>query len=173
MFSIEVTDSGVRSRLEQLSIRVGNMRPIMQAIGEDIMARSKERFSTSTGPDGIRWKSNARSTIEAFLAKRSGFGKRGINKKGIALAISKKPLIGASGDLSRQFHVTADNSSVSVANSMVYAAMQQFGGKKSEFRNLWGDIPARPFLPITSSGNLYPAERASILDSLNKYFSNI
>ena len=35
-------------------------------------------------------------------------------------------------------------------SSMEYAAMHQFGGTKAQFPNLWGDIPARPFLGITA-----------------------
>jgi phage gpG-like protein len=27
-----------------------------------------------------------------------------------------------------------------------YAAMMQFGGTKGQFPNLWGDIPARPYI---------------------------
>lgn len=171
MFTIEVQDNGVQGALQALSNRVGNMRPILHAIGEDIMERSKERFGTSTGPDGQRWQANARSTIEAFIGRQGGFGKKGINKKGQGLAMGKKPLIGESHDLARQFHVQADRASVTVANSAIYAAMQQFGGKKSAFPNLWGDIPARPFLPIKQNGELYPAERTQILDAINDYLA--
>lgn len=170
-FTIEVRDNGVHEALNALVSRTSNMKPILQKIGEDIKERSKLRFATSTGPDGQRWAPNARATIEAFIAKRHGFGKRGINKKGQALAMSKKPLIGESHDLSRQFHVNADHTSVTIGNSAIYAAIQQFGGKKSKFKNLWGDIPARPFLPVTQSGELYPAERATILDSINDYLN--
>lgn len=171
MFTIEVQDNGVQAALQALSSRVGNMRPVLQAIGEDIQERSKERFATGTGPDGQRWQANARSTIEAFIGRQRGFGKKGINKKGQGLAMGKKPLIGESHDLARQFHVRADNASVTVANSMIYAAMQQFGGQKANYPNLWGDIPARPFLPIKQNGELYPAERTRILDAINDYLA--
>ena len=49
--------------------------------------------------------------------------------------------------------------------------MQQFGGSKRSYPNLWGDIPARPFLPVTLGGDLYPAERARILDALNDFLA--
>ena len=169
MITIEVSDQQVRAALSALIKRIDNPRPVLQAIGEDIMERAKERFGTSTGPDGQRWRPNARATIEAFVAKRGGFGKKGINKKGQALAISKKPLIGHSLDLSRQFHVSADARSVTVGNSMRYSAMQQFGGTKARYPNLWGDIPARPFLPVTADGGLYPRERALILAQINDW----
>ncbi len=171
MFTIEVKDEGVHAAIGALVGRVANTKPLLQQIGEMVKERSKQRFSTSTGPNGARWAPNSRATIEAYIAKRRGFGKRGINKKGQALAMSKKPLIGESKDLSRQFHVSADTSSVTIGNSALYAAIQQFGGKKAEFKNLWGDIPARPFLPVMQSGELYPAERATILDQINDYLA--
>lgn len=170
MVTIEVADSGVQAALDALAQRIGNMEPVLQAIGEDIMARAKQRFETSTGPDGQRWAPNARATIEAFIAKRGGFGKRGINKKGRDLAMGKRPLIGESGDLRRNFHVRADEVSVTVAHSAIYAAIQQFGGQAGKGRR--ATIPARPFLPVQSSGELYPAERSQILEAINAWLAD-
>ncbi len=169
VITIEVRDNGVHEALNALAERTANMKPILQKIGEDIKERTKLRFSTSTGPDGQRWAPNARSTIEAFIAKRRGFGKRGINKKGQALAMSKKPLIGESRDLSREFHVHADQASVTIGNTMRYSAIQQFGGLAGKGRKV--KIPARPFLPIRESGELYPQDRALILEDINRYLA--
>ncbi len=169
MFTIEVADQAVQDALQQLAQRVQNPQPVLQLIGEGIMERTKERFATSSGPDGQRWQANAQSTITAYLARKGGFGKKGITQKGQALAMSKKPLIGLSGDLRREFHVNAVVNAVTIGNTMKYAAMQQFGGTKAAFHQLWGDIPARPFLPVTQSGDLYPAERSIILDALHAY----
>ncbi len=78
------------------------MRPILQSIGEDLMERTKERFGTSTGPDGQRWQGNALATIQALLHRQSGAyakfsqlktGKEGVtrvgNKKGFYLKDGK------------------------------------------------------------------------------------
>ncbi len=67
MITIEVQDNGVQAALQALANRASNMNPILQTIGEEIMERTKERFGSSTGPDGQRWKPNARATIEAFM----------------------------------------------------------------------------------------------------------
>ncbi|MFK3602796.1 hypothetical protein [Pseudomonas sp. AP19] len=40
-----------------------------------------------------------------------------------------------------------------VGSDKPYAAMMQFGGG-ADFPHLWGDIPARPFLPMDAKGNL-------------------
>jgi phage gpG-like protein len=41
--------------------------------------------------------------------------------------------------------------------------MQQFGGSKSEFPHLWGDIPERPFLGISDD------DRSNILDIVQSH----
>ncbi len=188
-FHIEVRDPGIQAALTALEARLGNLQPILQTIGEEIMERAKERFATSTGPDGQRWKANAPATVRAYLA---GGGKGG-----------KRPLVGLSKSLMNQFHVRADARSVTVGNSMVYAAIQQFGGtidvlarsqlsyfkigkdgsvgnrfvgKKDANFAQWHTrgahqvvIPPRPFLPIRDNGFLYPEEQAKILATLHDY----
>lgn len=166
-FTIEVKDSGVQAALDALAAKVGNLQPILQTIGEDLMARSKARFQTGTGPDGRRWLPNARSTIEAYVRQQGGFGKKGINRKGQTLAVNKRPLIGLSKSLMSQFHVLADAHSVTVGNSMIYAAIHQFGGQAGRGKKV--RIPARPFFPVRLDGRLYPQEQAKILDLLNGY----
>ncbi len=168
-FTIQIDDAAVTAALGRLQAAGENLTPLLQAIGDNIMVRTKQRFGAGQGPDGAPWRANARSTIEAFIRAKGGFGKRGINQKGQSWAIGKKPLQGYSGDLARQFHVAVEGNTVTVSSSMIYAAMQQFGGKKSQFPKLWGEVPARPFLPVTAEKELYPQERASILETLNAY----
>jgi phage virion morphogenesis protein len=169
MFTLTVEDRAVQAALTRLTLRATNLQPILQSLGEDLMERSKKRFASSTAPDGTRWAANARSTIEAFIKAKGGFGKKGLNKKGQGLAMSKKPLIGDSGSLRQQFHVKASPASLIVANSMRYAAIQQFGGRKAVYRQLWGYLPARPFLPVQADGSLYPAEQSLILAVLQSF----
>lgn len=181
MFTITVTDDGIQSALKALAAKTANMRPIFQEIGEDIMERAKQRFATGTGPDGARWAPNSRVTIERFLAakargKKDYFFDRGPNAgrataESAGVVTAKRPLIGHSGDLRRQFKVDATNASVTIGNSMIYAAIQQFGGTRAQFPHLWGDIPARPFLPIFQNGQLYPAEKQRIVEALNAWLA--
>lgn len=171
-FTIQIDDAEVNAALGRLFAAGQNPTPVLKTIGEDIIERAKQRFVSATAPDGTPWAPNARSTIEAFVRAKGGMGKRGINKKGQGWAISKRPLQGESGDLARQFHLAVDRNALTVSHSAVYAAMQQFGGKKSQFPNLWGDIPARPFLPVNADGELDAQERSSILAALNEYLGN-
>ena len=58
----------------------------------------------------------------------------------------------------------ADDSSALVGSNKPYAAMMHFGGDKSDFPHLWGDIPGRPFLPMDTEGQLQPEAEESILE---------
>lgn len=193
---ITTNGTALTALFETLRQRTDNMQPILAAIGEDIMERTKQRFSTATAPDGTPWAANSQATLAAYLHRQSGsyagFSHLGTKKPGLArvgdkkgyfkkdgslskksqtLLENKRPLHGESGDLARQFHVSADAASVTVGSSMKYAAMQQYGGKKSQFPNLWGDIPARPFFPVMADGSLYPQEERLIVDALRDYLS--
>lgn len=171
--SIQVESEAVSAALAKLSQRVDDMTPFLIGIGEDMIARIKERFATATGPDGQPWKPNSQATIMNYLQSHGGtFSKKTgkITAKGQQLAMNKKPLQGETGDLARQFNrqVYSGNTLV-VSSSVIYAAMQQFGGTKAQFPKLWGDIPARPFMPITSDGRLYPDEETRIVAGLQQY----
>jgi hypothetical protein len=41
--------------------------------------------------------------------------------------------------------------------------MMQFGGDQATFPHLWGDIPARPYLPMDAAGNLQTDTAEAIL----------
>ncbi|MFM2056055.1 MAG: hypothetical protein RLY71_440 [Pseudomonadota bacterium] len=191
-FSIQVDDAAVRQALAQLAQRVGNLQPVLQDIGEGIVERAQARFQSSTGPDGKKWAPNSATTLlqiieqarqsksnrntkgDVMTADGKRFVRRGdLNAKGLRAVGSKKPLVGESHSLERQIVARAAAHSVTIVATPVYAAIQQFGGKKSEFPHLWGDIPARPFLPIRQDGSLYPADRAEVLDLLADYLFSV
>jgi phage gpG-like protein len=172
MSAIEVQSAAVTAAFNALGARIGDLSPVLMALGDDIVERTKQRFATATGPDGTPWLPNTQATLMAYLEKKGGFsGKTGkITKKGQTLTVGKRPLQGESGDLERQFNtLVVGGTTLLLGSSMIYAAMQQFGGTKAQFPNLWGDIPARPFLPITPDGAIYPAEEALIVERIQQY----
>lgn len=174
-FTYTVNDGGVQQALRALSTRFNDLQPVLQGIGEGIVERTKHRFDTSTGPDGVAWQANSAATL-AMLARRLGKSYRkkdgALNKKGVERLAAKKPLIGESGDLRRQIVAVASGSELVVSATPIYAAMQHFGGTTSP--SSWipnAKIPARPFMPIMQDGSLYPSEAAAIIDALNDYLS--
>jgi len=169
--TIETTHEVAAAALRELADRIDNMQPVLLALGEDMTERTKQRFATATAPDGTRWKPNTQATLIAYLNKRGGFSKKTgkITARGQKLATGKRPLQGESGDLARQIFYEATDESLTLGSSMRYARMQQFGGQKSEFPHLWGDIPARPFLPVTAGNELAPTEAEAILERIRQY----
>lgn len=168
-FEITIDDGEVKAALTALAARIDNMQPVMQEIGEDIMERTKRRFGTSTGPDGQRWQQNAASTVLSMIARmgRKARLKNGnLSKKAQKTLMGKKVLVDT-GSLARQFEVTATANSVTVSNSMIYAAIHQFGGEAGRGKSV--TIPARPFLPVTSSGEMYPDDQKLVLEALQSY----
>lgn len=154
MIQITVTDTGIGEPIARLLRGLQNPRPALKAIGELVMESTKQNFVRSQDPYGKPWAQNAESTLAAYLQRDGkGFTKKGaVSARGKRLLGAKKPLIGASKSLATQFAYRIVGNGVEVYSTMKYAGMQQFGGKKSEFPHLWGDIPARPFFPDDKRG---------------------
>ncbi len=147
MIDVKIDNTNVIQAMERLAKAAVNPRPALLAIGESLVVSTKKRFESSTAPDGSRWTPNKPSTLK--------------RKKG------NKPLIGKTRLLSQQISYALDGDGLRIGSPMAYAAMQQFGGKKSRFPNLWGDIPARPFLGISD------ADETMILKTVNDYLRSV
>ena len=155
MFIITVTDSGVLDAFNRLMAFGESPQPALLAIGEKMLVFTKERFDLSEDPYGTPWEPNSDTTLRSMLhGNGKNFKKKGgLSKRGATLLAGKKPLIGESRSLSTQFNSTViGDNLVTLSSPMVYAAMQQYGGTKAQFPNLWGDIPARPFFPDLGRG---------------------
>ena len=174
-FTIQADISAAQALLARLQERTSNMRPVLMTIGETVVERTKRRFETGTGPDGRPWERNSAATI-AMLAARIGGAKSNqkkdgsLNKRGQAVLANKRPLIGETGDLRRQFTQAATERSLTLISTPRYAAIQQFGGTTGARSWIPGKkIPARPFMPVRLDETLYPEEEAHILSALNDY----
>lgn len=184
---IEVQDSEVIQAMNRMNQAAVNPGPALRAIGEALKTQVKKSFETSTDPWGSRWVPNSQATYVSFLNKtdreRSAkrklyYGKNARNKddvgrlnkgSGITVAMNKKPLFGHTYDLFRQFHWNATPVSLYLYSTMKYAAMQNFGGTKAQFPNLWGDIPARPFMPVNAAGQMAPSAQAMVLEIIQEH----
>lgn len=168
MITLEIDDKEVRAALGRLSAKVGEagMRPALAAIGEYLTETTKQRFATSTAPDGSRWAPNARSTLERLLAKTvGGVGKKGkISAKGSATMIGKKPLV-ETGQLARTIRYQLIPGGVAVGTDRFAdkfaagAAVHQFGSED-------GRIPARPFLGLSAG------DRQFVLDKIAAHLAD-
>lgn len=175
MLTIQSNDQVVQALLARIVAATQNTEPAMRAIGENLMELSKQSFEKSASPAGIPWASNTQTTILRYLEQLGGsYTKAGkLSRKGAERVMSKKPLIGVSKDLMRQFSYVATPDSVTVSNSMVYAAMQQFGGTRSQFPNLWGDISARPFMPLDADGKPDDVAQQMVVETIQEYIEDV
>lgn len=172
MIEIDIKDEAVTRALNRLAAGMASAGPVLRVIGEEMLSRIQHRFDAGAGPDGQRWKPNAPATLFAYIGARGGFGKRGrVTKRGAAIGAGKKPLIGLSRDLSRQNHYDVSGNTLTVGNTMIYAAIQQFGGKAGRGRKV--TIPPRPFFPVTLAGNLYPQESDLIVTAVSDYLRGL
>lgn len=173
-FIITVNDAELQAMLKKLQDGLGNMRPMMQGIGEGVMQRAKNRFETSTDPAGNKWLPNAEATY-GIMANKLGKGylnKDGrVNKRGASKLAGKKPLIGETKKLKEQFYVDATEDYVVIGNSMHYAAIQQFGGQAGKNKKV--TIPARAFLPVTLSGDLYEHDQVEVMQLVQSYIDEL
>ena len=171
IFDIKVEDKAVQEKLAKLVDRTQHQNALLKVIGDDIIERTKRRFSTSTGPDGVAWRPNSQATLRAIaerLSKAASLRTKGgsLNSKGQQRLSSKKPLIDTR-ELSRQFDRSVIANSLIVRSNPSYAAPNQFGAKTGRGHKV--TLPARQFMPIRADGTLYPQEESLIIQSLNDY----
>ena len=145
MITIKLDDSEIQAGIDRLQEELGDMTKFMEDLGEILVASTKARFAEGKAPDGTAWAPNSPVTL--------------------ALKADSRPLCGNSGSLNSQIYALAGADSVHIASNLDYAAMMHFGGTKSVYHNLWGDIPARPFLGLSDE------DKENILGEINHWLS--
>jgi phage virion morphogenesis protein len=150
MYRVEIKNDEVTGALTALSARLGDMTPVMQEIGEYLVASTRGRFPEGRAPDGTAWAPKSPTTLKAYGARKSN-------------RVDTRPLFGPSGTLSRNIFYRAFSDGVEVGSDRIYAAVMQFGAAKGAFGQTsrggpipWGNIPPRPFLGLSEvdEGNI-------------------
>jgi phage virion morphogenesis protein len=173
IISVKIDDARVLEAMEQLRRKAINPRSALLEMGEDLAESTKERFATSTAPDGSKWAKNSPVTMARWMSGGGLHKKNGsLTKKGVARLASKKPLIGYSKMLSHTIAYQLHGHTLLVGSPMEYASPHQFGAKKGEFGRSkrggpipWGNIPARPFLGLSS------ADRDNVIEIVRRFLS--
>ena len=172
---IELTNRGGLDFLLGIVERARNMRPVLAKIGEDMAESSKQRFSTTTAPDGSAWAPNSALTMARYSANFARKKDGDFTKASAARIAGKKPLTGETKALGSTINYQVRDGSESIGSPMVYAGTKQFGAKSGEYgfgiyasRNgsfpiPWGDIPARSFLGAPES------DKTHIVDLVRSY----
>ena len=83
------------------------------------------------------------------------------------------------GELKRSIKATHSNDTATVGSNLKYAPTHQFGAKQGEFgrsdRNTplpWGDIPARPFIPMDKNGDISYDGFLAVREVVNRYLAS-
>ncbi|MFD2645126.1 phage virion morphogenesis protein [Pseudomonas japonica] len=148
MITLELDHQDIQRALSRVEWAVGELAPLMRGIAAEFASITEENLEDE-GQSGNAWP----TLSDVTTANREAAG----TWPGQMLQIS-------AGGLAASITTHADSSSALVGSNKVYAAMMHFGGEKQEFPNLWGDIPARPYLPMDEDGKLQPEAAESILD---------
>lgn len=146
MFTIELDHQRLQTALRKVEWAVGDLAPLMRGIAAELGSQTEENFEEEGRPD---WADL--SDVTTTRREKNG------NWPGQMLQVS------AAG-LAASVTTQATDSSALVGSNKPYAAMMQFGGDKSDFPHLWGDIPGRPYLPMNAEGELQPETEDAILE---------
>ncbi len=160
--SVTISDAGVRRGFEQLARLMTNTRPVMAAIGTELVASTHMRFVTQTDPDGQAWQA---------LNSEYAEGKR------------NSRILTESGRLRDSINSRPSNDQVLVGTNVIYAAVHQFGAviqprsASHLYFRMGGNLivankvtlPARPFLGISSDDQTAIAE--IVFDFVDRYAS--
>lgn len=146
MLTIELNHQRLQQTLNQIEDDIGDLTPLMQAIAAELASQTEENFEHEGRPD---WPELSVVTTERRA--KQGYW------PGQMLQVS-------AGGLAASIVTHATDSSAMVGSNKPYAAMMQFGGERAEFPWLWGDIPARPYLPTDAEGGLETGTEKAILD---------
>jgi phage virion morphogenesis protein len=146
MFTVELDHQRLQDALRKVEWAVGDLAPLMRGIAAELLSQTEENFEKEGRPE---WTGLSDTTIE----RRAKNG----NWPGQMLQVSAAGLAASVTSL-------ATDSSALVGSNKPYAAMMHFGGEKSDFPHLWGDIPGRPFLPMDVEGVIQPEAEEAILE---------
>lgn len=143
---LEFDASAVFDQLDRARAQLDDLTPVYQSVAEYMVKATRDRFRTSTAPDGTRWRDKSPTTLAAYLAR--GDGKR------------PKPLIGPSRRLSKEIAAIVSRDGAEIGSVLEYSGVMQDGAKKGAFGTTrtgrpvpWGDIPARVWLGIRTTTN--------------------
>jgi len=153
MLKIEVDDREVLSALAQLQRRAADLRPAMRDIAQALESETEGNFQHERGPGG-GWPALKPAT--ARERRRQGYG-------------GTSPILQRGGALARSIVSAYDKTSAEVGTNQStpggrysLGAIHQFGAPR---RN----IPPRPFLPVSDTGQIQPGTQATILEILQSH----
>lgn len=180
--TIELDDKATQAELQAMQKRLANPGPVLRDVGENMLQQAKARFGTGIGADGLKWKPKKQQNGRPTLVGETGDLRRQMAWKvsGSLLTVQATAPYAAihqfGGTIERAPYSTKVRHRTDAKGNLLRT--KAFNGKGLVFakdsakraRERWFEvkaysikIPARPFLPIQASGQLYPDERDTIV----------
>ena len=135
------------AKLGDVSERAGDLRPLLTVLGAELRAMTDQAFATNTAPDGTPWAPRAAAVR---VADGRPARARTESRPG-------RDLLEDTGELRASISVTVDAGAVSLVASSGHAGFVQYGTRY---------MPARPVLPVTSSGPMTSGPGGQWIESL-------
>ena len=162
MISVRV-DTRQLGRIDGLRGRLEDLSPAMAAIGAAILSEVDLGFREQRDPWGQDWAPLSEATT---IPMRRRGGGAGSNK-----------ILRDTGVLANSFSAKANRKSAVVGTKDKRAGTHQFGARQGAYGRTrrngplpWGDIPARPMLPIRNNRVELPEEmQLEIIDAVEKH----
>lgn len=147
----------VQSLLRRMQDNAGNVRPALVEIGVEFAERIRGQFQQGKSPYGERWAALSSVTQRRNNGKRAG----------------GQPLLDT-GRLRSSISAKAEGgNSVSIGTNLVYAGLHQNGARQGQFgrtrRNSpipWGNVPARPYMPIQNGRTVLPLDWSNAAEEI-------
>lgn len=130
MIQAEIDDREARELLNELKRRMGDIRPVLEAVGQIMQSGTQQRFIDQQAPDGTPWAALSPVTI----ARRRARGNGGVQ------------ILRDTGRLMNSISYQVQGESVTVFTNVEYAGTHQQGDPARH-------IPERPFFGYNSADN--------------------
>ncbi|MDH2525261.1 phage virion morphogenesis protein [Acinetobacter baumannii] len=154
--TIELGNRELRTRLTRVAEAMLDTSPLGHSIANSFLTVTEDNFDSEGRP---AW---AGLSLVTIARRKSG------------------KILFVSGQLRRSITTRVSDNEVEIGTNDPKAPTQHFGAKQGQYgkssRNgplPWGNIPARPFLPMDENGNLQHEAELAIFDDVDHYWHQL
>ena len=167
VISVQVTDKPVLDALQELSRRVSDISEPLNEIGIEFAERIRGQFGSGQSPYGDKWAKLSEVTQAKNKGRRRG-GQPLLDTGRLRASITSRMIDGGNA--------------VSIgATNVQYANTQQFGARQGQYGRTrrngpipWGNVPARPYMPIVGNAVVLPNDWSqTAVDIIADYLTEV
>ncbi len=142
MYTLEIDDKELTAQLDKLATLLADLSPVMQAIGEALIASTRDRLEEGISPDGTPFAPRSEATLKRYERSHESYFPTPLSRSGHMA--------------SETMHTMFGPDFLYVGSSAIQSAVMQFGAERGAFGTMkngspipWGNIPARPFIGLS------------------------